>query len=74
MRADGELGWRVGFGKWAKGQVSAQARFSLLFSFSFIFSFFFYFKFKLQINSRFKFPNFVASLYSDYIFNLNLPI
>jgi hypothetical protein len=40
MRADGELGWRVGFGKWAKGQVSAQARFSLLFSFSFIFSFF----------------------------------
>jgi hypothetical protein len=41
MRADGELGCRVGFGKWAKGQVSAQARFSLLFSFSFIFSLFF---------------------------------
>jgi hypothetical protein len=38
MRADGELGWRVGFGKWAKGQVSAQARFSLLFSFSLFFS------------------------------------
>jgi hypothetical protein len=37
MRADGELGWRVGFGKWAKGQVSAQARFFLT-----IFLFFFF--------------------------------
>ena len=40
---------------------------------------FFFFSFSIsnsnfQINSRFKFPNFVASLFSVYIFNLNLPI
>jgi hypothetical protein len=66
----GPAGWReeVGRGQGKDGEFPSSGPIQNAFIFLF------YFKFKLQINSRFNFPNFVTSLYSDYIFNLNLPI
>jgi hypothetical protein len=41
-----------------------------LYYFSFLFVFFL---FKFQIHSKFKFPDWLTSLFSDHIFNLNIP-
>ena len=69
--------WMIGRagvkGKWAgAASLGLSARKPYSFYFSFLFSF--YPKFKFQINSKFKFLDLVASLFSDYIFNLNIPI
>ena len=66
------MGWRkVGLGgprqpNWA--QVHAGQIPFCYFSFLFVF-----FLFKFQILPKFKFPDWLTSLFSDHIFNLNIP-